>query len=229
MTARLLALACFGAALCAAAPRLVFVKEFPGSAPAYVLIHVDPDGKGEYLEAVDDDQPVKFHLLQTEAEAMFALAAKLDHFKHPLESGLKVANMGKKTFRWENEGESSEQVFNYSTDLDAQALLDWFEKISESANRFIDLQRRAKFDRLGVHHSILLLETAWDKKRLVGLDQFLPLLDRIANNDSYLNMARERAGKLAEAFRAELQKPAEAKSPEAKPADGKAPDAKANP
>lgn len=207
----LLACAAFGAS-----PLLVFTKEFPGSAPPYVLIKIEPGGKGVYMESEDDDQPVKFKLQQGEADAMYELAAKLDHFKKPLESGLKVANMGKKTFRWEDGAATSEQVFNYSADLDAQALLDWFEKVSESANRFIDLQRRAKFDRLGVHHALLLLEAAWDKKRLVGLDQFLPLLDRIANNDSYLNMARERAAKLAEAFRAGQQKPVEAKAPETK-------------
>ena len=33
---------------------------------------------------------------------MFDLAEKLDQFKHPIESGLKVANMGTKTFRFED-------------------------------------------------------------------------------------------------------------------------------
>ncbi|MCC7155925.1 MAG: hypothetical protein IT161_15225 [Bryobacterales bacterium] len=215
MKFKLLALSLLACAA-SAAPRLIFIKEFPGSAPPYVLIRLDTDGKGEYLESEDDDQPIKFKLQPAEAAAMFQLAEKLEHFKHPLESGLKVANMGKKTLRWDNGGETSEQAFNYSTDLDVQALQDWFEKISESANRYIDLQRRARFDRLGVNHSLLLLETAWDKKRLVGLDQFLPLLDRVANNDSYLNMARERAAKLAEMFRADLQKPADAQPAGAK-------------
>lgn len=216
MKLKLLAALVVAASVGAGSPRLVFVKEFTGSTPPYVLIRVETGGQGEYLESEDDDQPIKFKLAQAEADAMFQLAGKLEHFKRPLESGLKVANMGKKTFRWDDGGQTSEQVFNYSVDLDAQALLDWFEKISESANRYIDLQRRVKFDRLGVHHSLLLLESAWDKKRLVGLDQFLPLLDRVANNDSYMNMARERASKMAELFRAELQKPAESKSADAK-------------
>ncbi len=44
------------------------------------------------------------------------MAEKLDYFKSPLESGLKVANTGKKTFRYENEnGSSTEVSFNYST------------------------------------------------------------------------------------------------------------------
>jgi hypothetical protein len=39
------------------------------------------------------------------------------------------------------------------------------------------------------------------RKRLVGLDRFLPLLDKVAKNDVYLHMARERAASLASAIR----------------------------
>jgi hypothetical protein len=36
---------------------------------------------------------------------------------------------------------------------------------------------------------------------LVALDQLLPALDRIVANQSYMNTARERAGKIAAAIR----------------------------
>ena len=35
---------------------------------------------------------------------------------------------------------------------------------------------------------------------MVAAQQFLPLLDRIVKNESYLHIARERAGALAEAI-----------------------------
>ena len=41
----------------------------------------------------------------------------------------------------------------------------------------------------------------YDRKRLVGVERFLPLLDRVAKNDTYLHMARERAAALADVFR----------------------------
>jgi hypothetical protein len=46
------------------------------------------------------------------------------------------------------------------------------------------------------------VEAAYDRQRIVGLDQFLPLLDRVAKNSSYLNIARDRAAALAEMMRA---------------------------
>jgi hypothetical protein len=41
-----------------------------------------------------------------------------------------------------------------------------------------------------------------DQKRLVAERQFLPLLDRVVGNESYIHMARARAAALAESIRA---------------------------
>jgi hypothetical protein len=40
-----------------------------------------------------------------------------------------------------------------------------------------------------------------DRKRLVALEQFLPTLDRIANNESYMHTARAKAAELGETIR----------------------------
>lgn len=188
--------------LALAQPRVTYIKSFPGSIPAYVSITVNQDGKTEYREAADDEAPLKFELASAEASQIFALAGKLDYFKRPLESGLKVANMGSKIFRWENGAEKYETKFNYTQDLDARALHDWFEKITETELNLVTLQRAARFDKLGVYKLLLQLEASNDRKRLVAAAQFLPLLDRIAKNETYLHVARERAASLADAIRA---------------------------
>lgn len=195
-------LAIFSLALAAAdAPRIVYSKSFPGSSPPYMEISLDRDGSAVYKDAPDDEQPMRFRLKEDEAEQIFTLAAKLDKFNRKLESGLPVAKMGEKTFRWEEGATRNEQKFNYSEDLDAHSLQDWFERIAESEQYLISLERATRFDKLGVNQVLLLMEVAWDKKRLVAVDQFLPMLERVAKNESYLNMARERAAYLADAFR----------------------------
>lgn len=121
--------------IAADAPRLFYSKSFPGSTPAYVQINLDKTGAVEYREAPDEDLPLKFHLKDAETEEVFGLAEKLGYFKQPLEAPVKVAFMGTKTFRWENGAEKSEVKFNYSQDPSAQTLLDWFERMAESAQR----------------------------------------------------------------------------------------------
>ena len=189
-------------------PRVVYTKIFPGSAPAYSSVSLDKNGNCEYKEAVDDDRPLKFQLPPSQVDEIFEMAGKLDRFKRPLESGLKVANMGTKIFRWENGTERNEVKFNYTQDLDATQLHDWFERIVETEQHLINLERAVRYDKLGVNKALLLLETTWDRKRLVAPQQFLPLLDRVVKNESYLHMARERAAALAEAFRGNTPKAA---------------------
>jgi hypothetical protein len=197
----LLALFAAAAAL-SAAPRIVYSKSFPGSTPALVIITFDPDGQAVYTESAEDALPIKLALKKEEADAIFVLAGKLDHFKKPLESGLPVARMGEKSFRWEDGSNPPTEVkFNYSQDPDAKVLHEWFEKMTETAQHYIAMERSVKFDKLGVNKALLQFQAAMEKGRLVGLDVFLPLLDRVVKNDSYLHMARERAGAVAEAIR----------------------------
>lgn len=183
------------------APRLFYSRAFPGSTPAYLDITVESNGDGVYREAVDDELPTKFHLSDAETHEVFDLAEKLDHFKHPLESPAKVAFMGAKTFRYEDGGQKTEVKFNYTEDLTAKALQDWFERMAESAEHRENVERAAKYDHLGLVDAINLLASAYERHRLVALDQFLPILDRVAKNDTYMHAARAMAAEIAEAIR----------------------------
>jgi hypothetical protein len=192
---------CATVALAGDAPRIVYVKSFPGSVPAYVEIAVERTGAVTYKEAADDD-PETFTLDSVDTGTIFDLAQKLDRFTHPLESGLKVANMGVKTFRWEEGAKKNEIKFNYSLDENAKALHDWFERISESERLLAEFRRAVRHDKLGVNEALVNIQSCWERKRLAAADQFLPLLDQVAKNEVYMHMARERAAQLADAIRA---------------------------
>ncbi|MEP6962759.1 MAG: hypothetical protein ABI995_11825 [Acidobacteriota bacterium] len=183
------------------AQRIVYTKSFPASTPAYVKITITPAGAVTYQEAADEE-PETFQLESASTTAIFDLATKLDHFKRKLESGLKVAKTGDKTYRWEEGGSSSETTFNYSTDEDAKTLQLWFERVTETERMMADLRRTAKYDRLGVNEVLVRIDTSWQQKRLVAPAQFVSALDRVAKNDSFLHMAQERAANLSEAFKA---------------------------
>jgi hypothetical protein len=177
--------------------QLTMSKSFPGSVPAYSEVRIDAEGHAEYREDPKDEDPLKFQISHEDRQAMWDLVEKLGHFTRPLESGLKVARMGDKTFRWEK----NEVTFNYSEDEDAKALLDWYERICETERDYIALETAAKYDKLGVENALLQLEISWDKKRLVAPQQMLPMLDRIVKNEGFLHMARNRAANLADEIR----------------------------
>ena len=190
-------------AFAADGPRLFYSRAFPGSTPAYFDLTVESNGDTVYREAVDDELPVKFHMSEAESHEVFALADKLDHFKHPLEAVLavKVAFMGTKTFRFEDGDAKSEVKFNYTEDVSGKALQEWFERMAESAEHRDNVERAAKYDHLGLVQAMNLLASAYERQRLVAVDQFLPILDRVAKNETYMHTARALAAEMAEAIR----------------------------
>jgi hypothetical protein len=77
--------------------------------------------------------------------------------------------------------------------------------MTETVQHFINLERTAKFDRLGVDRALLLLQVSLERNRLVGAQQLLPVLDRIAKNHVYINRSRGRAAGIAEVLRAKAE------------------------
>jgi hypothetical protein len=202
MKAGLLAILLAALACAQTKPRIVYTKSFEGSVPPYVHITLESDGTATYNESKEDDNVEQFQLEKDAAAAMFDLARKLNYFKQKLESGLKVANIGAKTYRWENGAEVYETTYNYSQLENARILQDWFERITDSERAFLELDRVVKHDRLGVHQAMLQIVDLWDNRRLLATPTWLPLLDRVAQNEAFINMARERAAYVAAGIRA---------------------------
>ncbi len=121
-------------ALLAAEPRSHVLQVVPRQRSRLRRNHGRQIRPTEYKEDPKDDGPLKFQLKPAERSShLLELSDRLEHFTHPVESGLKVANMGTKTFRYDpGDGASHEVKFNYSEDPEAKTLLDWFERISET-------------------------------------------------------------------------------------------------
>lgn len=182
--------------LAAAEPKVTWTKAFKGATPGWYQVEVARDGSAVYKEAPDDAQPITFKLPEQRVNELFGKIDALERFAKPLESNLKVANMGTKTGVFEDGKLRHQVVFNYSLDPNAQAIAALFDAISETQQHFIALERALKFDRLGVNKILLQIETSWDKQRLIGYDPLLPLLEKVVRNESIMNMTRERASRL---------------------------------
>jgi hypothetical protein len=197
-----IALACC-TPLFALTPKLSYTRSFPGSTPEYFCVNVDRTGALEYKESPTDEQPLKAQLPDADVTVLFDMAEKLNYFKTPIESGLKVANTGKKTFRYEDgNGPGNEVSFNYSLNEIAQQLQDKFEQIGQSERAYIDLDRTVRYDRLGVNDALAELESLWLHKQLAAPKQFVPLLTRISTRETLMHLVRDRAARLKDQFEA---------------------------
>jgi hypothetical protein len=181
---------------------IFFSKSFPRSKPEYFEVTIDTTGKASYREG-PEEEPLEFHLAEGEAQSVFELAQRLEHFRKPLQSNLKVAFTGTKTLRYTSSaGDANEARFTYSTDEDAQAIVEWFEHAGETERHRIELERVVRFDPLGVNKSLLLFQASFDDGHVVGARQFLPVLKTIAEQSKFMHIARTRAASLVERIEA---------------------------
>jgi hypothetical protein len=65
----------------------------------------------------------------------------------------------------------------------------------------VTLERRMRYDRLGVNESLLRFEVDLNRKLIPEPEQLLPVLEDIANDPHYLEIARQRARALIQRIR----------------------------
>jgi len=135
-------------------------------------------------------------------EKIFELAAQLNYFRDlQLDLRRRVANLGEKTFRYERGAEFHEVSFNYTINAAANQLMQIFEGLARQQEHLVKLQRRMRYDRLGVNEALLQFEADLNRKILPEPERLLPVLEQIANDPRVVEIARQRARVLAERIR----------------------------
>jgi hypothetical protein len=183
---------------------LSFRKIFKSSTPEYTEIRIHESGSCTYdlrsLEDPPDPQP--FSVSPALREKMFALAARLQNFRGAdLDMKRRIANLGEKTFRYERGGEAHEVQFNYTINAPANQLLQIFEGLSRQQELLTTLARRMKYDRLGVNDALMQLDSELQRHLLPEPEVLLPLLEQIASDTRFVDIARQRARAFIESIR----------------------------
>jgi len=193
------------AGVSAAGATITFRKVFKSSYPEYVEIKVSDSGSGtsDIRQLDDESHPRAMQIDAVLVQTIFDLASKLHNFDGvDLEMHRRIANLGEKTFGYERGAETHRVTFNYTLNSVAAQLLDIFEGLARQQTDLSDLDRTMHYDPLGVNDLILQIEKDFDHKLLPEPGQFLPLLDRLAADQHFIDIARERARKLAGRIRA---------------------------
>ena len=183
---------------------VTYRRVFKGSTPEFIEVKISDQGKSTYdirqLEEEADPQPLEVG--PAVQKRIFDLAAGLNNFAIAnIDIQKKVANLGQKTFRYENGAEVHETSFNYTLNPTASQLMEIFEGLARQQEDLVLLQRQAKFDRLGVNDALLRFESDMDHRLLPEPERILPVLDQIAADSHFLEIARTRARALAERIR----------------------------
>jgi hypothetical protein len=183
---------------------ITFRKVFKSSYPEFVEIKVSQSGTGSYdIRQLDETaKPEAFQVGAPLVEKIFSLTAKLHNFQGvDLEVHKRLASLGEKTLRYDSGGESHEVTFNYTLDPAGTELTNLFENLSRQEGDLSDLMRTMRYDRLGVNDVLLQVENDYNGNLLPEPERFVTLLDQLAADTKYIDVARERARKLSDRVR----------------------------
>ena len=185
--------------------KLTFQRVFKSSTPEFIEISVreDSDDATYEIRQLDDDPGAsKFQVSGPLRAKMFALVQQLNRFQgQDLDVHRKIANLGEKTFKWEQGSETHQVKFNYTLNAAASQLLQIFEGLARQQELLALLERRMKYDRLGINDALLQFETELNRKLLPEPQRALPTLDQIAGDARFVEIGRQRARNLAERIR----------------------------
>ena len=185
--------------------KLGFRRVFKGSSPEFIEIHVreDSDVASYEIRQLDEDAGASpFQVSEGLRAKMLDLAGQLKHFQgQDLDVHRKIAYLGEKTFHWDCGSETHETKFNYTLNPAATQLLQIFEGLARQQEHADLISRRMKYDRLGVNDALLQFESDLNRSLLPEPKRLLPMLEQIAGDPKFVDIARQRARSLAERIR----------------------------
>ena len=194
--------------VCLAGPSgnwFTYRRIFKSSSPEFIEIRIEQNSANatyEIRQLDEDPGAVPFEIGPALRGKIFQLVSELHYFKGlDLDVHRKIAYLGEKTFRWDSGGEGSEVQFNYTLNAAATQLLQICEGLARQEELIELLNRRIKYDRLGVNDALLQFETDLNKGELPEPARALPLLEQIANDGRFVEIARQRSRALAERLR----------------------------
>lgn len=190
----------------ASGPTITFRKVFKSSYPEFVEITLTESGSGtcDIRQLDEQPSPQPFQIGAPLVQKIFALAAKLHDFQGvDLEVHKRLASLGAKTFRYQNGSQDYQVTFNYTLDPTGAELTSLFENLSQQETDLSDLTRTMQYDKLGVNDVVQTIESHYNDHILPEPSQFIAPLEKLAADTQYVDIARERARKLADRIRSE--------------------------
>lgn len=191
-----------------ALPTITFDRVWEGYQPQSVNITVQSTGPAKYISrnpftppdqtGPDPDYLLDFTVSARNAEKLFRDAKEANYFngdftfkKHA------VATTGKKTLTYADPSRHFETTFDYSENRAIQEITNIFAGISNTIEHGHKLQFLHRFDKLGLDEELKAMENAAESHNLAELQIIRPTLESIAADTAVLNIARQRAKKLA--------------------------------
>ncbi len=186
-------------------PTITFTFDFPGSTPAHYVVTVAGGGQttyesgssaGEQSES-NDGFRAAFTMSPATRGRIFELAKQAHYFEGNLETRKRnIASTGTKTLAYHDSQRRASASFNYSPQAAVQELTAIFQDISVTLEFGQRLEYEYKYQKLALDEELKRMEELEGQGSLEELESVSPILRKIANDPSVMNVVRARAERL---------------------------------
>jgi len=190
-----------------AVPTVTFTLDFPGSDPSHYAISVSSDrhasyeGNGRLSSKYDSEPAENFQLTFTAspelATRIFDLARKAHYFQGEIETRKKgLAATGAKTLAYRDGERNVQAEYNYSPQPAVQELTRIFQSLSATLEFGRRLEYCYHYQKLALDDELKNMEGFAKQGDLQELSAVAPILQKIADDPSVINVVRYRARRL---------------------------------
>jgi hypothetical protein len=206
----------------AASPTVNFTLDFPNANPSHYEITVGRDGHGTYSSngqlgdtpsadadstsssdkasspnSAHTDPPLEFTISDQVREQIFQLAQRAHYFSGKVDSGNKnIANTGAKTLTYKDGQHDGQATYNYSPSVPVQQITAIFQGLSETLEFGRRLTFFHKYQKTALDEDLRRMEELQKDSSLGDVQAIAPVLKKIADDQSVMNVARARALRL---------------------------------
>lgn len=188
-----------------ASPTVSFSLDFPGSFPAHYGITVGADGHASYVSdgriskdsAPDQPYTADFTLSQATVKRIFDLAQQANYFQGHLDSKKKnIASTGDKSLMYQDATRNTNATYNYSSIPAVQELTTLFQNLSATLEFGHRLDYDYRYQKLALDAESKAMEDAAGRGELLELGAIGPMLHKIVDDPSVINVVRARLERL---------------------------------
>ena len=196
---------CAPAARAADPAKIRFTLAFPTSDPERYSISVTADGHGKYecsakvSEESDEHETyqAEFDLSPAGRARVFDLATQSHFFAGKIDSGnKKLAFTGAKTLSYSDGQRNSSATYNFSNLVPVQQLTAFFQSLSATLEYGRHLTYFHRYQKLALDEELKRMENQARNNELSELQAVQPVLQKILDDASVLNVVRARAERL---------------------------------
>ena len=182
-----------------------FFLDFPQSIPDHYEISVASDGQASYDSTgklIPDSEPgdpfhLEFTISPASTKRIFDLAARAKYFDGKIDSGKRnLASTGAKVLTYKDATRNSRAEYNYSPVPAVQEITAIFQNMSSTLEFGRRLDYYHHHQKLALEDELKRMEEMAKEKNLEEIQAVAPILQRIVDDKSVLNITRARAQRL---------------------------------